>query len=130
MEKIAHILVVDDDEFLAEVTGEIISTLGYRVTVVTDSAKALELLVADPSGYDVLITDLTMPGISGLELVEKVRLHNTNLPVILCTGYSSQVNPRIAEQLKINKFCMKPLTMEEIEMAITEVLSKKNTGRA
>ena len=87
-----RILFVDDEESLVEVGEEILAELGYEVMSQTSSAEALALLRDDPSRFDVVITDQTMPELTGLELAKEILAIRPDLPVILCTGFSHTVD--------------------------------------
>ena len=75
--------------------------------------EALALVRERPGALDLLVTDLTMPGMTGLELVDRVRMLRDDLPIILCTGYSSSVDDSIARHIGIARLIMKPMTMDQ-----------------
>jgi CheY-like chemotaxis protein len=119
------ILFVDDEEILADIGKEVLSSLGYRVTSITRSEEAIRIFKKYPDKFDLLITDQTMPLISGMELTEEVLKIRPDLPIILCTGYNSKINPEKAKSLGISKFYMKPVSWPEISRAIREILGVK-----
>jgi PAS domain S-box-containing protein len=119
-----RVLIIEDEEPLAQMVGEILARLGYSVTCKTSSREALALIRQDPPQFDLVITDQTMPEMTGLELAKELRVIRPELPVILCTGFSSQVDAESARQAGISAFAMKPLTRTEIAETIREVLNK------
>ncbi len=116
------ILLVDDDNLVAEVTQAMLRELGYQVTALENPQKALELVKTDPDAFDLLITDQTMPGLTGLELAAQIRQLHPGLPIIICSGYSSKINqPDLAKQ-EISAFCSKPLDIIELSQAVRRCL--------
>ncbi len=116
------ILFVDDEEMYAEMAVETISRLGYKVELQTRSTEALEVFKSDPDKYKLVITDQVMPGLSGEELVQEIKSIRPELPVILCTGYSSQIDEGKAKDLGINEFAYKPIITKDIAQLIRKVL--------
>jgi signal transduction histidine kinase/ActR/RegA family two-component response regulator len=119
-----HILFIDDEEMLVEVGQELLEELGYRITASTDSARALALFRADPSRFDLVVTDQTMPNLTGIELAKEIIALKPDTPVILCTGFSHLVNADTARAAGIRAFAMKPLTKREIAKTIRQVLDE------
>ena len=89
------------------------------------AAEALALLQERPDAFDVVVTDLTMPGMTGLELAGKVRALRQGLPLILCTGFSHLVNGDIAKAAGIRAVLLKPLTKRELAMTLRRVLDRQ-----
>jgi signal transduction histidine kinase/ActR/RegA family two-component response regulator len=118
-----RILLVDDEEFLAAMTQEILEELGYHVLAMTDSTEALAVFRAGPEKFDLLITDQTMPKLSGTDLAQEVILVRPDIPVILCTGFSRAVDAKQAQAMGIREFIMKPITKYQIAGAIRRVLN-------
>ncbi|MGD0231014.1 MAG: response regulator [Syntrophorhabdales bacterium] len=118
------VLFVDDEEALVEMGQELVEGLGYRVTARTSSIDALATLKADPAAYDLIITDQTMPDMTGLELAEAALAVRRDIPVILCTGFSHIVNADRARAAGIRAFAMKPLTRRELAETIRKVLDE------
>ncbi|MGL1936754.1 MAG: response regulator [Fibrobacterales bacterium] len=118
-----HILLVDDEEILGEVFAEQLLDLGYRVTVFNESTKAFDAFKADPSAFDLIITDQTMPILTGLELSKKVQDIKRDVPVVLCTGYGKMIDEKSAIQSGIKGFLMKPFRNDELAEKIRNVLS-------
>lgn len=117
-----HLLVVDDESYFLEVVEESLKTLGYRVTATKSSRRALKLFQADPHNYQLLLTDQTMPQMTGVQLIEQVHAVDPAFPVILCTGYSETVTQESARYYNINKFLMKPVSVDELATAISDLL--------
>ncbi len=117
-----RILFVDDEEAISGFFASILELLGYEVTVSNSSRQALSLFQADPGQYDLLITDMTMSKMNGLELSQKVRGMRRDIPIIICTGFSSQLSPDVMHQYGINKLVMKPFAKTAMAQAIREVL--------
>jgi len=96
--------------------------MGYDVVGTSDSAEALKAFAEKPDGFDLVITDQTMPGMTGVLLAEKLRAMRPDIPIILCTGYSETVSPEEAESKDIQAFIMKPLSKIEAAETIRRVL--------
>ncbi len=109
-----HILFIDDEEMLMEMGRYLLEELGYRVTPVADSTKALELFRAQPGQFDLVITDMTMPGMTGADLAREMLKLRPDLPIILCTGLSEIINEEKAMAMGIREFVMKPLNLRKI----------------
>ena len=119
-----HILFIDDEEMLVEFGQIMLERLGYEVTVHTSSLKALATFQSDPHRFDVVITDQTMPGMTGIDLARRMLLVRPEMPIILCTGYSNLINEAQARACGIKGFAMKPLTKKEIADLLREVLTE------
>jgi PAS domain S-box-containing protein len=117
-----RILFVDDEELLMEWGQAALERLGYTVTALTDSTEALNLFSSDPSRFDLIILDQTMPKLTGLHLAQKLLTIRNNIPIILCTGHSDTVSPEKAKEAGIKEFLMKPLGKQDLAEAIRKVL--------
>ncbi len=124
-----RVLLVDDDLNLLALVEQMLVELGYRVTTAPGSHEALELFLREPTAFDLLITDQTMPVMTGESLVRKIRSIRGDLPVILITGYSSKINRAESQALGIDAFCMKPLGMTELAKVVRKVLSEASLRR-
>ena len=120
-----HILFVDDEETLVDLGRDILKSLGYSVTIRTHSLAALETFRAEPGAYDLLITDLTMPGITGLGLAKEVMATRADVPVILCTGFSDQINAEQARDVGVREVVMKPYDVATLAKTIRRVLQPR-----
>ena len=116
------ILFVDDEIYLAEVGREMLEDYGYCVDIMTSSSQAFELFEKSQDRYDLLITDYTMPEMTGTQLVEKIHMLRPELPVIMCTGI--ELSSEIFKKACISKILMKPFDMEELIKGVREVLDK------
>ncbi|HTY11400.1 MAG TPA: PAS domain S-box protein [Bacteroidota bacterium] len=121
-----RILFVDDEQMLTEMVEELLTPLGYRVVGISDSAFALEFLKENIMNIDVLITDQTMPNLSGIELAEEALKIRRDLPVILCTGFSDEANPKMVGDVGVRQFLTKPFRTYELSKAIREVIDHRN----
>ena len=118
-----RILVVDDEITLADMIQRRLSGLGYTVTVFTNSIKALDAYRKNPGDFDLLITDMTMPEMTGMTLAEKCLTLQPDLLVILCSGYSDTVDEAKTRALGIREYIMKPVDMLTLAKAIRKALT-------
>ncbi|MFA6499182.1 MAG: cache domain-containing protein [Desulfurivibrionaceae bacterium] len=123
-----RILFVDDETSIAEMGKAMLSGLGYRVTARTNPLEALEEFRSQPGDFDLLVTDQTMPKMSGVQLIQEARKIRPGLPVILCTGYSAAISEESAVEQGIRHFLMKPLTMRVLSETVRQVLEEKVAG--
>jgi CheY-like chemotaxis protein len=124
-----RILIVDDQEFIVQMKREMIEQLDYHVTARTSSTEALEAFRAQPNKYDLVITDMTMPNMTGDKLAAELIKIRQDIPVILCTGFSEIVSPENAATLGIRGFLMKPVVMRELAGKIRNVLDAESAER-
>jgi len=122
-----HILLVDDEEAIVKMEKVVLERLGYQVTARTSSFEALELYRADPQRFDLVITDMTMPQMTGIQLARQLKALRPGTKVILCTGFSEQIDGARAKDLGIEGFILKPILKSEIAVVIREVLEEKNS---
>jgi len=118
----ASILLVDDEEMLTEVNASILETLGYSVTACSSGAEALRIFSDNPEAVDLVITDMTMPGMTGLHLASEIKKIKPGIPVILCTGYNEQLTKEKAVESGICNIVMKPFTAAELGQAVQKGL--------
>jgi CheY-like chemotaxis protein len=118
-----RILLVDDEPSLIRLGSDMLSSLGYSVKTAANGMRALEILKTDSEGFDLLVTDMTMPGMTGLDLAREVRALFPRLAVLLCTGYSDILTPEAAREAGILQVIAKPFTFQEFSAAIGQVLS-------
>lgn len=116
------ILFVDDEESIANMSGKMLKRLGYQVETETNPATALELFKSKPDQFDLVITDMTMPQMTGVTLSEKLKNVRSDIPVIICTGHSSLIDEEKAKGLGIDAYVMKPIVKSDIARAIRKVL--------
>ncbi len=125
-----RILLVDDEEQVVQVTGEILQSLGYEIVGKSSPLEALQLFSSSPNDFDMIITDLTMPGLTGLELSERVKRLRPDIPVILFTGYSDQVSKDAALKAGIKEYCMKPISMRKLAHVVGRFLGNPLDNQA
>ena len=125
-----RILFVDDEESILLSEKQTLTNLGYTVEIEKNPLKALETVRSRPGDFDILISDMTMPGMTGDRLAEKVREINPRIPVILCTGYSQRMCEEKAEQMGISAVIMKPALTHEMAEKIRKALDKGKKGCA
>ncbi|MEJ2155173.1 MAG: ATP-binding protein [Desulfobacteraceae bacterium] len=118
-----RILFVDDDPSLAELGGKLLSTLGYRVTTETDPQAALERYAKTPHAFDLIITDLIMPGLSGKALAEKALQIRPDIPIIASTGFSDRFNEDRLIEAGIKGVLYKPITIYHLANGIRQALA-------
>ncbi|MEN6320749.1 MAG: PAS domain S-box protein [Syntrophaceae bacterium] len=117
-----RILFVDDEPYLAEIGKEGLTKLGYEVTVRTSSIEALQAFRTCPERFDLVITDMTMPNMTGIQLAAEILKIRHDIPIILCTGYSEIIDEEKSNKYGIRAFLMKPISLEEIARTIRKVL--------
>ncbi len=118
----ARVLFVDDEAPLVHLGQEALCSMGYEVVAVTDSTEALNLFRATPAWFDLVVTDQTMPGMTGTQLTQELRRIRDDIPIVLCTGFSHLVDADRARALGINAFCMKPVNMRDLARKIDDLL--------
>jgi CheY-like chemotaxis protein len=116
------ILVIDDEESIVAMYKGILELQGYRVEGHSDSEKALEAFRMAPDSFDLILSDQTMPHLSGSELAKEILQIRPNIPIILCTGYSSLVSKEKAQEIGIERFIMKPVERKTLMETVREVL--------
>jgi two-component system cell cycle sensor histidine kinase/response regulator CckA len=117
-----RILFVDDEKAMVDAIQAMIERLGYKVTARTSSIEALEAFRANPGRFDLVITDFTMPNMSGMELAKELLKLQSSIPIILCTGYSEHINEDRAKASGVRAFLLKPVVLDEIANTIRKVL--------
>jgi PAS domain S-box-containing protein len=125
-----RLLFVDDEVSLVAVTLNFLEALGYKVTIRKSSLEALEAFRTQPDRFDLVITDLTMPQMGGLDLAREMRQIKPDLPVVLCTGFSVMVTQDRLKTAGISRLMPKPLILEELARTVREVLDEKKAKTA
>lgn len=120
-----HILVVDDEQIIAELIESQLERHGYKVTITMEPHAALRILSEAPDKFSVVITDLMMPQMSGIELAEEIRLNWRDIPVIVCTGWNQKVAHEQISKAGVKAIVSKPTTMDGLAQEIRKVLDKK-----
>jgi PAS domain S-box-containing protein len=123
-----HILIVDDEKQIRELFGEALSKQGYRVTLLDNGLEALRLIQESGSCVDLVITDQTMPQMTGIDLIRMLRECGNHVPVILCSGYSELLTDELMEAQDIAHFLNKPVRISELLATVDEVLFRQQAG--
>ncbi|MBD3671620.1 MAG: response regulator [Gammaproteobacteria bacterium] len=118
------ILVVDDDVPLATLITEILDTMGYEATTFNNSMDALRHYQESGDSFDMVITDQTMPGLTGVELAKAILEQSPNMPIMLCTGFSEQVDAERAKSLGIQGFLQKPMDIRAMTDEVNRLLGE------
>jgi signal transduction histidine kinase/CheY-like chemotaxis protein len=121
-----RILFVDDEAPIAALGEQMLSALGYSVVVRTSSIEALELFKADPKRYDLVVSDVTMPNMTGDILALEILSIRPDLPIILCTGYTKRISDERAEDIGVKAFLYKPIVKSQLAETIRRVLDETN----
>ncbi len=117
-----RILIVDDEMPIVKFVGMILQRLGYSVTLQTGSKEALSLFQSDPQAFDAVVTDMTMPNMTGDLLAVELMKIRPDIPVILCTGYSNKISEDIAAEIGIRAFAFKPIVKADLAKTLRKVL--------
>ena len=117
-----HICLVDDEQPILEMTQIMLENLGYKVTPFGNAREALAVFQDGRDKFDLIVTDLTMPEITGLVFIEQVLAVQPDLPIILCTGFSELVSKQQAEAAGAKYFLKKPILMADLARAIRHAL--------
>jgi signal transduction histidine kinase/ActR/RegA family two-component response regulator len=120
-----RILFVDDEDALVDVWEKMLTKLGYRVVTGTNCTEALEMFRSDPNRFDLVITDQTMPHMTGIRFTVEIKAIRPDIPVILCTGFSEDIDEENYKTRGVSGFVMKPITREKIARTIRRVLENK-----
>jgi PAS domain S-box-containing protein len=119
-----RILLVDDDAQIAHLGKLMLTRMGYQVTAMTNPLEVIEEFQSNPGQYSLVITDMTMPDISGDRLAEKLLEIKKDIPIILCTGHNDRINQEIAASIGIKAFMMKPVENKELARTIRNILDE------
>ena len=117
-----RIMVVDDEESILTSTREFLKDYGYGVSAFSNSRDAFDAFKKEPSQFDLLITDMTMPQMTGLELSTGILKISGDFPIILCTGYSENFDEEKAVETGIKKYIQKPVDIQGLLLVIRQLL--------
>ena len=117
-----RVLLVDDETMLVDMGRQVLTRLGYQVTACTNSVEALQHFQKDPAAFDLVITDMTMPHLTGKELATALLKIKPALPIILCTGFSETITEETAKRIGIKAFILKPIVMSDLAETMRKVL--------
>jgi signal transduction histidine kinase/CheY-like chemotaxis protein len=119
-----HVMVVDDQPAVLRVTEKILETLGYDVTTCASSREALTLFSSQPDEFDLVITDLTMPHLTGMELCVELKKLKATLPVILCSGYGAKLSEEKLQETGFSDWFIKPVTLQKLAAMVRSVIDE------
>ncbi len=117
-----RVLIVDDEKFIVDMVKEMLETLGYETVPRYSSVDALEAFRARPESFDLVITDMTMPHMTGTELAKEIFAIRPNTPIILCTGFSEPLDEKKMKQLGIKELLLKPVSMRDLARAVNKTM--------
>jgi CheY-like chemotaxis protein len=120
-----RILLVDDEDSIVRMEQQMLTRFGYQVTARSSSIEALEVFRAAPEKFDLLITDMTMPVMTGVQLSKKILEIKPDMPIIICTGFSTGIDNEKAAASGIRGYVMKPVVMNELAKKIREILDQE-----
>ncbi len=121
-----RIMLVDDEKDILVSTQEALEKFGYSVEVFSNGVQAFQVFKAQPDQFDAVITDMTMPYMTGTELARKLIEIKSTIPIILCTGYSQIIHKEKAYAMGITKYLEKPVPLEDLIRSIQNVFSDKS----
>jgi CheY-like chemotaxis protein len=119
-----RILVIDDEQIIANMEKEMLNTLGYNVVAKTNSIEALMLFQKAPDNFDLVITDITMPGMAGDRLAQKILELRSDIPIIMCTGYNQSITEEKAKGIGIRDYILKPFRMGLLAKTVRKALDE------
>lgn len=122
-----HILLVDDEGAIAHLEKQMLTGLGYRVTERTSSLEALKVFEADPRRFDLVVTDMSMPNLTGILLASRILAVDSAPPVIVCTGFSEDLDYYADRSANIRGVLLKPVLKAELAAMVREVLDDNQT---
>jgi CheY-like chemotaxis protein len=123
-----RILVVDDEPTICEATSALLQNLGYRVDTELDSPRALALLTLNPDAYDLVLTDFTLPQMTGIALATELHALRPALPILLCSGLTPPLDAKGQALLGIRDFIQKPFTAQRLAQAVRVALDQPVAG--
>jgi len=124
------ILLVDDEISIVDLLKDILVPLGYEVARKYNGSDALQAFKAHPESFDLVITDLTMPRITGIDLAREIQKIRADIPIILCTGFSEWVDESRTSKLGISGFLRKPVGMRELAESVSKILAENKSKKS
>jgi CheY-like chemotaxis protein len=121
-----RILFVEDEEDMVFMVGQLLESLGYEVVTRTNGMDALALFREQPDRFDLVITDMTLPGMTGERLAEQIKKIRRDTPIILCTGFGEDITKEKAEKMGVREVILKPLVNIDLTKTIRKVLDETN----
>lgn len=123
------ILVVDDEKAILKMFTRFLEQLGYNVTARVSSIEALEAFKRNPKGFDLVITDLTMPDMTGDRLAKEINKIRSDIPIILSTGYGNRISEKSTEAIGVDALLMKPVLMSDLSVTIRQLIDNRRNGQ-
>ena len=123
-----HILFVDDEISITKVAARLLEGLNYKVTILNSSREALKFFRSDPDVFGAVLTDMTMPGMTGDKLAVELKKVRSDIPIILCTGFDKHIGDKELKKKGINYFCKKPFSRAQLAVAVRNAIDE-NTKR-
>ena len=123
------ILFVDDEASIVDMCSQMLTRLGYRVQTAMTPLAAMDKFQCNPKQFDLVITDMTMPHMTGLQLTQRIKTINPGMPVILCTGFSGHITPENVQAMGIQGYLMKPIVKQEMAKTVRRVLDSSHAFR-
>ena len=123
-----RILLVDDEAALTRLMSQMLTRLGYETKAFNDPAAALRWFETHSDVIEMVITDMTMPHLSGAQITEKIKARCPGLPVVLCTGFNEQIDESGAKSILDDAFVMKPLVFKELAQTIHKIINDDTSG--
>ncbi len=124
-----RILIIDDEAVIANLERQMLERLGYQITTCVSSLDALEVFRSDPDSFDLVLTDMSMPGMTGDELAGELLLIRPDIPIVLCTGFSEKIDEDTAITMGLKGFLMKPVVQQDIAQTIRKILNGSKDTR-
>ncbi|MGE0086423.1 MAG: response regulator [Desulfococcaceae bacterium] len=125
-----NILIVDDELQILKILKQMLERIGYQITARTGSIEALEAFKANPYRFSLIVTDFTMPNMTGLGLAKEVLSIRSDIPIIMCSGFSEQVDAEKAKACGIKEYLIKPVAISDLARSIRRVLSSLSQSKA
>lgn len=122
-----RIMIIDDEQDIIDLAEETLTMYGYKITTFSDGVKAMQDFEKHPDDYELVITDMAMPNMTGLDITHKIKGIRPNLPIILCSGYSEIINKEKSLALGISRYIQKPLIMDSLARVIRELLDNNTS---
>ena len=119
-----RVLFVDDEAAIAKMGGRVLEQFGYKTTTRSSSVEALELFRSKPNDFDLVISDMTMPNITGDQLAAELMIIRPDIPIILCTGFSKRLSDKTAEEVGVKAFAYKPIVKLDLAKTVRKVLDE------
>ena len=120
-----RILLVDDDETIGSMAKKQLESLGYQVIMLTSGVEAAEIFYKAPQNFDLVVTDMTMPNMTGAELSQELLKIRPDIPIILCSGFSELIDKDKAIDIGIQEYLIKPISRKDLAWAVRKALDKK-----